>query len=46
MITFDCPFCDQAVGLEAEAEDARCDECGVVLELAPEATPVLMSAAA
>jgi hypothetical protein len=46
MITFDCPFCDQAVGLEAEAEDARCDECGVVLELAPDAAPGELAVAA
>jgi primosomal protein N' len=46
MVTFDCPFCDQPVGLEADSGEARCDECSVVLELASEAGPAEVAMAA
>jgi hypothetical protein len=46
MITFDCPFCDQPVGLAADSDEARCDECSVILDFAPEpAAPEVAKAA-
>ena len=45
MITFDCPFCDQPVHLEAHADEARCDECSVVLEFSPEPAAEIARAA-
>jgi primosomal protein N' len=36
MITIECPFCDEPVRMDADAEAVRCDVCAVELEFAAE----------
>jgi hypothetical protein len=48
MVTIDCPFCDGALDGAALLRDAElsCDECAVVLELAPDEASIAVAAAA
>ena len=46
MITIECPFCDEPVRMDVNAEAVRCEACSVELEFAPDsASPVVAMAA-
>ena len=47
MITTDCPFCDQPVEVDLGAlTELSCDGCQVRVEIAPDAAPLVVAAAA
>lgn len=40
MVTFECPWCTEPVGLEASRLDVlACDACGIAVEVAPDPAP-------
>jgi hypothetical protein len=45
MLLVDCPLCEAPAPLEAEAGALDCPACGIHLEIAADATPVLAAAA-
>jgi Pyruvate/2-oxoacid:ferredoxin oxidoreductase delta subunit len=45
VITIDCPFCAGDAHVEASLDHLTCDGCGVTVEVAPDAAPVLEAAA-
>jgi DNA gyrase inhibitor GyrI len=51
MVEITLPCCDTPATLDAETDEVRCDVCGLVHELAPDARPsvepaVILAAAA
>ena len=47
MVTVDCPWCTEPVGVEpASLETLACDTCGVTVEIAPDPAPVRVDRAA
>jgi hypothetical protein len=46
MVTIECPFCDEAVRMDADADVVRCDACAVELEFAAEPTAAAIAIAA
>ena len=47
MITTECPFCDQPVELDlVTASELACDRCQVRVEIAADAAPRVVAAAA
>ena len=46
MITIECPFCDEPIRMDGQADAVRCETCRVELEFANEdALPVIAEAA-
>jgi hypothetical protein len=47
MVTFDCPWCTEPVGVEASSLDELvCDTCGVTVEIAPDPAQLTIDRAA
>jgi hypothetical protein len=47
MITFDCPWCTEPIGVESSNLDAfSCDGCGITVEIAPDPAPLPIDRAA
>ena len=46
MITIECPFCDEPVRMDGDANAVRCDACAVELEFAAEPPAAVVAMAA
>jgi sarcosine oxidase delta subunit len=46
MITIECPFCDEPVRMDGDANTVRCDACAVELEFAAEPAVAVAAMAA
>jgi hypothetical protein len=46
MITIECPFCDEPVRMDGDAEAVRCDVCAVELEFARDPAAAIVAIAA
>jgi primosomal protein N' len=46
MITIECPFCDEPVRMDRDADAVRCEACAVELEFAPDPAVAVVAIAA
>jgi sarcosine oxidase delta subunit len=46
MITIECPFCDEPVRMDGDADAVRCEACAVELEFVAERPAAVVALAA